>query len=134
MIARGFVLFKTVFIVVLVSWMGRAVPAFAQSDNAGRPRFTIQGPADQSAMPVIRDALNRPCLDTEAISRAHIVNTAIFDHVVSIKNRCVRLIKVMVCYSNSDICKKADIGGYQREDLILGTAKMNYFRYTIIQK
>lgn len=117
----------------LVGWT--FCTAYAQTSNPSGPRFTLQGPAEQSASPVIKDALNRPCLDIEAASRAHTVNPRLFDHVVSIKNRCARPIKVKVCYFNSEDCRSADLGSNQRQDLILGTmANVTSFRYSIGQR
>lgn len=106
----------------------------ACAQSGGASKLTLQGPAEQSATPVVRDALNRPCLDVEAAARAHTVNKNLFDHVISVRNRCARLIKVKVCYFNSDNCRTSNIGGYQREDVILGTMTVNTFRYSISQK
>lgn len=98
-------------------------------------RLTLQGPADQSTTPIIRDALNRPCLDVEAAARKHVVNPEMVDHVVSLKNSCVRLIKVKVCYTNSDRCKDATLEAHRRVDIILGTMHgVSTFRYTMFQK
>lgn len=97
--------------------------------------FLMQGPADQSDIGVIRDALGRPCLDVEAAARAHVVNPNLFDHVVSIKSNCVRPIKVKLCYFQSDACKEIVVPGYKRVDTILGTmTNVSRFRYSLIQK
>lgn len=107
----------------------------AQTSGQDVPRFKLQGPAEQSGAATIRDALNRPCLDVEAGARARVVNRHLFDHIISIKNRCPRLIKVKACYQNSGSCKSADVGAYQREDLILGTMpNVVSFRYSLVQK
>lgn len=84
---------------------------------------------------IVRDALNRPCLDVEAAARPHVVNRDIMDHVVSVKNNCPRMINVKACYYGSDHCKEFKVQGYQRIDTILGTmAKVTTFRYSLIQK
>lgn len=115
--------------------LGLQPACYGQTNAQNAPHFKLQGPAEQSNSLVIRDALNRPCLDIEAASRAHTVNRELFDHVVSIKNRCTKLIKVKICYFNSENCKSVDMGSYQREDLILGTmTKVNSFRYSIYQR
>lgn len=107
-------------------------PVMAESSER---KFTIQGPSEQPDSAVIRDALNRPCLDVEAVARAHIVNPHLFDHVVSVKNRCPRRINIRLCYFKSDSCKVFVIGPYQREDTILGTLpNTTIFRYSIFQK
>jgi len=97
-----------------------------------RPRAVLQGPAELSAAPIIRDPLNRSCLELEAIARPHVVNPVMFDHVVSAKNNCPRQIKVKVCYYNSDKCNEITVPGYGRQDTILGTISgVKYFRYVI---
>ena len=99
------------------------------------PRLTMQGPAEPSSWPIIRDALNRPCLDVEAAARVQVVNPDMVDHVVSVKNNCPRLIKVKVCYFNSERCNQVDVPGYQRVDVTLGSMRgNNYFRYMLQQK
>ncbi|PDT87309.1 hypothetical protein CO669_25995 [Bradyrhizobium sp. Y36] len=105
--------------------------AFGQSTS----KFILQGPAEQSASPVIRDALNRPCLDVEAMGRAHAVNPSIIDHVVSVKNNCPKAIRVKVCYFRSDKCNDFDLQGYKRIDAVLGTMSgVREFKYQIFQK
>lgn len=97
--------------------------------------ITLQGPADQAGASVVRDALGRPCLDVEAAARAHTVNPDMLDHVVSLKNNCPRIIRVKVCYFNSDRCNDVVVQGYKRVDTILGTMRgVKFFRYSMIQK
>lgn len=98
-------------------------------------RLTLQGPADQAGTSVIRDALGRPCLDVEAAARAEVVNPEMLDHVVSVKNNCQRIIRVKVCYFNSDRCNEIVVQGYKRVDTILGTMRgVKFFRYSLMQK
>ena len=109
----------------------------AQAQTAGQnsSRLTLQGPAEQSDKPVVRDALGRPCLDVEAAARVHVVNPALVDHVVSLKNSCPRSISVKVCYLNSDRCNALDVAPYKRVDTILGTTSgTRNFRYVVLQK
>lgn len=107
----------------------------AQTSGSTTPRLTMQGGADPSNSPIARDALGRPCLDVEAAARAHIVNSSLIDHVVSVKNNCSRMIKIKVCYTNSERCTDAAIGSYGRSDVILGTMTgVKIFRYSILQK
>lgn len=95
----------------------------------------MQGPAEQTGGPSLRDALGRPCLDVEAASRAHVVNPQMLDHVVSLKNNCLRQIGAKICYFNTDHCKDVVLPAYKRADIILGTMRgVNTFRYSISQK
>ncbi len=119
---------------VVVAVVGLISSAHAQS-TSGIPNLTMQGPPESSNSGIIRDAFGRPCLDIEAAARAEVVNPQMMDHVVSIKNNCPRLIKVKVCYFNSDRCNNVDVQAYKRVDTILGTMRgIFYFRYWLTQK
>lgn len=108
---------------------------YAQTVSHNPPRLTFQGPAEQSGSTVIRDALGRPCLDVEAAARAHVANPNAFDHVVSIKNNCPRLVKVTVCYASSDRCTDTTLASYARSDVILGTMTgVKLFKYSMRQR
>jgi hypothetical protein len=109
--------------------------AHAQAISRSPSRLTIQGPAEQSYQPVLRDALGRPCLDVEAAARAHVINPTLVDHVVSVKNSCPRSISVKVCYVNSDKCNAFDVASYKRVDTILGTMSgIKNFKYVLLQR
>ncbi|MBB4260156.1 hypothetical protein [Bradyrhizobium sp. CIR3A] len=108
---------------------------YAQSNQKGVSRLTFQGSAEQSSSSIVRDPLGKPCLDVEAVARAHVANREIVDHVVSVKNNCSRPIKVKVCYFNTQQCNALDVQAYKRVDTILGTMnKITAFRYSIDQK
>lgn len=129
---KGSILLTPVIVAgVLLGWV-----SVAQCQTSStRSRLTLQGPAEQSGSPVIRDALNRPCLDVEAAARAHVINPDMVDHVVSVKNSCPRPIKLKICYFQSDRCKEVDVQAYKRVDTILGTmTKIFTFRYSVFQK
>lgn len=98
-------------------------------------RLTMQRGGDNTALTVHRDPLGRPCLNIEAASHAHIVNPNIYDHVISVKNRCIKTIKVKVCYYHSDHCIDMEILGSQRKDAVLGVfPNFQYFRYSYQEK
>lgn len=122
---------------ILISTIVMLAPAHSQSasTSGNSSKLTLQGPAEPSAAPVLRDAVGRPCLDSEAAGRAHLVDPDLIDHIVSIKNNCPRNIRVKVCYFQSDRCRDLEIQGYKRVDTILGTMrKVSAFRYSISQK
>lgn len=111
-----------------------SAPLHAQTVATTR-KLTMQGQAEQSGTSIVRDPLGRPCLDVEAAARTEAVNPDLLDHVVSVKNNCSRLIKVKVCYLNSDRCNSFDLLAYKRVDTILGTMnKIAVFRYSLFQK
>lgn len=100
---------------------------------AGTP-LTIQGPADEAGK-VVKDALGRPCLDVEAAAVPHVADPNMLNHVVSIKNKCPRLIQAKVCYFNSHNCNDLTLPAYKRADTILGTMRgVKFFRYSIQQR
>lgn len=103
--------------------------------QSAKPTFTLQGPGELSGGQIVRDALNRPCLDIEAAARPHTVSPDVVDHVVSVKNNCPRTIKVKVCYYGSDKCNGFVVNGYKRVDTILGSmTKITAFRYSVAQQ
>ncbi|MET4447042.1 hypothetical protein ABIB75_005340 [Bradyrhizobium sp. GM2.2] len=100
---------------------------------SGAP-LTLQGPAD-AAGEVVKDALGRPCLEVEAAAIPHVADPSMLDHVVSIRNKCPRLIKAKVCYFGSQTCNDVTASAYKRADTILGTMRgVKFFRYSIKQK
>jgi len=118
--------------VLLVVWAGMA-PVHGQTPNSN-PKFTLQGPAEQTGKPFSRGPSGRPCLDLEAAARAHVVNPSVLDHVVSVKNSCPRTIKVRVCYFQSEHCNEFAVGGYKRVDTVLGImTKVSIFRYSVTE-
>ena len=117
------------------AWSQGAAGGSRDQAGASRPGLTMQRPLDQSGLGIVRDALGRPCLDVEAAARPELVNPDMLDHVVSIKNNCVKLIKAKVCYYGSDHCNDIVLPAYKRVDTILGTMRgVSYFRYRIEQK
>jgi hypothetical protein len=81
--------------------------------------------------PVSKDPLGRPCADIEAAARAHVANPNVYDHVVSVVNRCLKPLKLRVCYFNSDRCFDLAVPATKRKDLVLGIFPgMNHFRYS----
>jgi hypothetical protein len=109
-----------------------AGPLLAQGTTPGlQSRLKMQGPGESASIAVSRNALRQPCLDFEAISRAHVVNPNVYDHVVSAYNRCLKPIKVRVCYYGTDHCVDIEAKSMKRTEGILGIyPSMQYFRYS----
>lgn len=98
-------------------------------------RLTLQNEGDNAALTVHRGPLGKPCLNFEAASRRHVINPNVYDHVVSVYNRCVQIIKLRVCYYHSDHCIDMEVPGLQRKDAVLGIyPNMQYFRYSYREK
>jgi hypothetical protein len=89
-----------------------------------------QGDIEQDGTPVHRDVFGKPCVTYEAISRAHVTNPDIFDHIVSANNHCLLVIKLHLCYLKSQHCIDLQIPGNQRKEVVLGIYPMiKTFRY-----
>ena len=127
-------------LVVLVAFTnaGYCQTGLIPNSNATSPfqnRLTLQNAGENGAFPVHRSPLGKPCLDIEAASRRHVINPNVYDHVVSIYNRCVQNIKLRVCYYHSDHCIDVEVAGLQRKDVALGIyPSMQYFRYSYREK
>ncbi|MEY9107436.1 hypothetical protein ABH999_003632 [Bradyrhizobium yuanmingense] len=117
-------------LLVTVNVAGQAQSASPTASSS----LTLQGAAEQTTAPIIKNAFGRPCLDVEAAARSRVVNPKLMDHVVSVKNSCPRAIDVTVCYFNSSKCNAFHLSGYGRVDTILGTTTERNFRYSISQK
>lgn len=88
-----------------------------------------------AAFTVHRNAVGKPCLDIEAMSRSHTVNPNVYDNIVSIYNQCPKRISVRICYFKTESCVDVDVAGQQRKDTILGVRpQMQYFRYSYKEK
>jgi len=121
--------------VLAVAMLGLIPAARGQSDTSKKPGLTMQRPFEQQGPGIVKDALGHPCLNIEAAARAQTVNPDMRDHVVSIKNNCVKLIKAKVCYFNTDHCNEVDLPAYKRVDTVLGSMRdVTFFRYSISQK
>jgi hypothetical protein len=106
-----------------------ATPVIALTQTAGS-RLILQN--GESAGKISRDPLGRPCLDVEAASRSHITNPNVYDHIVSISNRCLKSLKVRVCYLDTERCTDMEVLRMGRKDVIIGTnpaMKRFKFRY-----
>ena len=98
-------------------------------------RLTMQNGGDNAALTVHHDPTGKPCLDIEAASRREVINPKVYDHVISVYNKCLTTIKLRVCYYHSDHCIDMEVPGSQRKDVILGIyPNMQYFRYSYREK
>lgn len=127
-----------IFAIMLIVVLGPLERAPAQDLAPTAPfqsRLTLQGPGQNSAVFTHRDPLGQPCLDIEAASRAHVINPNVYDHVVSIYNKCLSRIKLQVCYYGTDHCIDVDVPGLQRKDAVLGVyPSLQYFRFSYREK
>jgi hypothetical protein len=119
---------RTFAILLLLSYPGLVAAQVS-------PTFVPQLSGRNDDGNVIKGPLGKPCLDIEAAARAQLTNPNMFDHVVSIKNECNRLISVKLCYANSDHCRQLIMHPYKRIDTILGSMQgVTVFKYSVTQK
>lgn len=135
-IVRG-VLIAIPIAAVLFTWL-QPRPAYAQNSNnslSSQSRLTLQGLGQNKALMTHRNALGKPCLEFEAVSRAHVINPNVYDHVVSVYNSCVKTIKVQICYTHTTQCIDVEATSLKRKDVILGVfPSIQYFRYSYREK
>jgi hypothetical protein len=82
-----------------------------------------------------RDLVGKPCLTITALSRPHVVNPQLFDHVLLADNHCNQPIKLHACYFKTEYCIDMDVPGYGRKEAILGMRPSEpTFRYDIKEK
>ena len=105
-------------------------PSIASAQST-TPSFRLTLQSGESRGLVNKDVFGKPCLDIEAASRAHVSNPNVYDHIVSIANRCARAIKVKVCYYGTEKCVDAQAPGSKRKDILLGIRPgMRVFRFS----
>lgn len=118
-----------------------AIPASAQlipnrnSNGLYQSRLTLQGPGQSSAPTVHKNAVNQVCLDYEGASKQHAINPMLYDHIVSVNNKCPMGIKLKLCYLKSNVCQDVEVGARARKDVIIGVMpNQQYFRYSYTEK
>src|SRR5262245_40497706 len=73
----------------------------------------------RSATPGGLDLNGKPCVKLQGTSRRHTINPKLFDHIVVADNHCAQLVKLRICYSNSDQCVLVDVPSYGRKEAVL---------------
>ena len=72
----------------------------------------------------------KPCLSVNGGAEPQIVNPKIFTHMIMASNNCSQLIKIQVCYYQSQQCVPLEVPGYGRKEIVLGIMpSMNQFRF-----
>ena len=77
----------------------------------------------------------KPCLAVSGDARQERLNPNLFEHMIVAKNDCGRLIKLQVCYYQSQNCVAMNVPPYGREELVLGIMpEMSGFRFEFREK
>jgi len=109
------------FVLLGTSFIGIS---FAQQNRS----LTIQGDAERGK-DFHKDLFGKPCVSFEAISRAYVSDSHIFDHIVSANNHCPQLIQLRICYQDTLRCVYVPLGAYERKESVLGVDAIRDFKY-----
>jgi len=74
--------------------------------------------------------IGKPCVAVNGEARAQTINPRIIEHVIVAKNSCSQIIKMQVCYFQSDRCIPMTLSSYASAEVVLGIMPaMKEFRY-----
>lgn len=77
-----------------------------------------------------RDPTGKVCLETTGSAQPLASNPKIFNHIVTVENRCIERIKARICYHGTDSCTKVEVPGRSRTEQVIGVfPAMQQFRY-----
>jgi hypothetical protein len=62
----------------------------------------------------------KPCIKIEASARPQTINPHIFEHWVAVTNSCGEIIRMKICYHNTQECIMVDAPPWGRQDKVLG--------------
>lgn len=100
---------------------GRSAPTVG--GTLGMPAPT-QGPSlfgrEDLAIRRHKSAIGKECLTVSGVGRAKLANPHIFDHIILANNGCSLMIKVEVCYYQTDRCINVVVPGHTMKEAVLG--------------
>jgi hypothetical protein len=115
--------------VLVVSIASISMMDLAESQSLGPPSRPMFGSTNDTYRRHLGPAGN-PCIAVSGYSKDQVVNHEMIDHWITVKNDCSQLIKVRVCYYQSQACIMVDVPPYGRKDTVLGVyPKLREFRY-----
>lgn len=127
-----------------VSCLG-SVPALGQASLASQPlseevvggngKFATGGPAmPQKSFTIVRqrnlDPTGKPCLGVSTVAQSQALNKNIFDHILILDNHCGKEIRIRACYYKTTSCSDMSVGGYKRQQHVLGIFSYSDFQYS----
>jgi hypothetical protein len=72
----------------------------------------------------------KPCVTVSGVALREKTNAKIFNHVIVATNECAQVIKMTVCYYESDHCVPLEVPPYSRKQAVLGVMPaMDGFRF-----
>lgn len=120
-------------------------PAFGQASLANQPlsdetvggsgKFAVNSPLTQPkgftvSRPRSLDPTGKPCLVVSPMAESQALNKNVFNHILILDNRCGKEIRIRACYYKTDSCTTMSVGGYRRQQHILGIFSYSDFQYS----
>jgi hypothetical protein len=95
-------------------------PTVGASDGAQIPA-TPHSFGASTGPRVHRDFTGQPCLEVGGYAQPHVIDPTLYDHIITVLNRCPQRIALEVCYYQSQDCIPMQVPGDERKDAVLGT-------------
>jgi hypothetical protein len=90
--------------------------------------FTTSNSGDRKHL----DLAGKPCLETTGGVHPLASNPKIYNHIISVENRCIEQIKAQICYHGTDNCMDVEVPGHSRKEQVIGVyPAMQQFRYDV---
>jgi hypothetical protein len=78
------------------------------------------------------DIYGKSCFTTEGFARPRSVNSRLFDHVVIVKNRCTKNVKLKICYHKTERCAEITVPPHETKEAWLGAiTALRFFQYDL---
>jgi hypothetical protein len=72
----------------------------------------------------------KPCYVIQGFARGQVIDPKKMDHVIQVKNKCFKAIKLKVCYHDSDHCIDIFVPPHSDKEAWLGAfPSMRYFEF-----
>lgn len=122
-----------------------SAPALGQASLASQPlseeviggngKFaTDAASTPQKSFTIVRqrnlDPTSRPCLLVSPYIEKQTLNKNIFNHILILDNHCGKAIRIRACYYKTTSCSEMSVGGYKRQQHVLGIFPYTDFQYS----
>ena len=78
------------------------------------------------------DIYGKACFTTEGVARPQTPNSRLFNHVVVVKNRCPKSVKLKICYHKTERCTEVTVPPHETKEAWLGMMPvLRLFQYDL---
>jgi hypothetical protein len=78
------------------------------------------------------DIYGKSCFTTEGLARPRSLNSRLFDHVVVVRSRCPKSVKLKICYHKTERCTEITVPPHETKEAWLGAmTALRLFRYDL---